>query len=125
MRCFRDTATLHQHLHGHIPSLLQLYALRALNAVVPGFAPIPQGPVPTPIPTPCEPAAAGVAMNLAILHINDHHSHLEADTFKLKGADVPAGLSVTTSDVRVTYGGFPMLVSLFEKVSPTTTSCVY
>ena len=99
--------------------------LSVLNALVPGFAPIPQGPVPTPIPTPCEPAAAGVAMNLDILHINDHHSHLEADTFKLKGADVPAGLSVTTSDVRVTYGGVPMLVSLFEKASPTTTTCVY
>ena len=34
--------------------------LSVLNALVPGFAPIPQGPV----PTPCEPAAAGVAMNL-------------------------------------------------------------
>ena len=86
-----------------------------VHALVPGFAPIPQGPTPTP--SPCEAAAAGVAMNLNILHVNDHHSHLEPDTFKLKGVDVPAGLSVTTSDVRVTYGGFPMLASLFEKAS--------
>ena len=86
-----------------------------VHALVPGFAPIPQGPTPTP--SPCEAAAAGVAMNLNILHVNDHHSHLEPDTFKLTGVDVPAGLSVTTSDVRVTYGGFPMLASLFEKAS--------
>ncbi len=56
--------------------------------------------------------------NLRILHMNDHHSHLEAESLDY---DV-SGLGVTTldgggnpvSEVSVTYGGFPMLVSLFE-----------
>jgi 5'-nucleotidase len=57
--------------------------------------------------------------NLTILHINDHHSHLEADDFDFDVSDL--SLSTITesgapvSAVEVTYGGFPLLVDLFQR----------
>ena len=51
------------------------------------------------------------AWEMSILHMNDHHSHIDQETFDLEGTAVPPGLSVTTSDIRVTYGGFPRLVT--------------
>lgn len=57
--------------------------------------------------------------NLTILHINDHHSHLEADDFDFDVSNL--GLTAMTeagdpvSEVEVTYGGFPLLVDLFQK----------
>ena len=59
------------------------------------------------------------AIDLTILHMNDHHSHLEAETFDF---DVSA-LSLETrnaadeqpAEVSVRFGGFPMLVSLFNQ----------
>ena len=63
-------------------------------------------------------ATEGKALDLTILHMNDHHSHIAAETF---GYDVSSlGLSTKLSDdsaitsVSVTYGGFPLLVSLFD-----------
>jgi len=60
-------------------------------------------------------------LNLTILHMNDHHSHLAAKTFDY---DV-SSLSLTAKDesdadiaeVEVTYGGFPRMVSLFDSLS--------
>lgn len=58
-------------------------------------------------------------LSMTLLHMNDHHSHLRADSFDY---DVSAlGLSATTesgdnvSEVEVSYGGFPMLKSLFDQ----------
>lgn len=57
--------------------------------------------------------------NLTILHINDHHSHLAADDFDFDVSNLP--LTTTTEaggpirEVEVSYGGFPLLVDLFEK----------
>jgi len=64
-------------------------------------------------------------LSITLLHMNDHHSHLRADSFDY---DVSAlGLSATTengdsiSEVEVSYGGFPMLKSLFDqKVSESS-----
>jgi 5'-nucleotidase/UDP-sugar diphosphatase len=61
-----------------------------------------------------------MSMSLTILHMNDHHSHIAAEDF---GFDV-SGLSMETtaegdaiiSEVDVTYGGFPMMVSLFHSL---------
>jgi len=61
------------------------------------------------------------SMTLTILHMNDHHSHIAAEDF---GLDVSA-LELTTqteagsavAEVEVTYGGFPMMVSLFDQLS--------
>lgn len=60
-------------------------------------------------------------LSLTLLHMNDHHSHLSADDFDF---DV-SGLNLAAidesgngiSEVKVNYGGFPMLVSLFNELS--------
>ncbi|ABC27320.1 5'-nucleotidase/2',3'-cyclic phosphodiesterase and related esterases [Hahella chejuensis KCTC 2396] len=59
--------------------------------------------------------------SLSILHINDHHSHLAASTFSY---DVSAlGLQTKTDggadigSVTVSYGGFPMLTSLADRLA--------
>ncbi|MEC9254698.1 MAG: metallophosphoesterase, partial [Pseudomonadota bacterium] len=59
------------------------------------------------------------SMSISILHMNDHHSHLEAESF---GFDVSElGLETgaeggAIAEVDVTYGGFPMMVSLFNSL---------
>ena len=70
----------------------------------------------------------GEAVTLTILHMNDHHSHLEEDDFDY---DV-SGLSLTETkedgsaieEVEVTYGGFPMLVSLFNELEAESDNTV-
>ncbi|MEE4661601.1 MAG: hypothetical protein V2J89_14110, partial [Halieaceae bacterium] len=60
---------------------------------------------------------AGQPVDITILHMNDHHSHVLAEDFDY---DV-SGLSLTETteagapiaEVEVTYGGFPAMVSLF------------
>ncbi|MCD8523273.1 MAG: 5'-nucleotidase C-terminal domain-containing protein [Saccharospirillaceae bacterium] len=66
-------------------------------------------------------AVVDQSLNLTILHMNDHHSHLAAKTFDY---DVSA-LNLSTKDatgaavkeVEVSYGGFPKMVSLFNRLS--------
>ena len=53
--------------------------------------------------------------SLTILHINDHHSHLEQENFDLRGDSVPPSLAASVDRLRVYYGGFPRLVSLVKK----------
>ncbi|MCU4674178.1 5'-nucleotidase C-terminal domain-containing protein [Catenovulum sp. 2E275] len=61
------------------------------------------------------------AIDLTILHINDHHSHLTAERFDYDVSNL--NLSAKTesdesiTEISVTYGGFPMLVSLFNTES--------
>ena len=62
----------------------------------------------------------GEAVTLTILHMNDHHSHLEEDGFDYDVSGLP--LTETKEDgsaikeVEVTYGGFPRLTSLFNEL---------
>ena len=66
-------------------------------------------------------AATAKAIDLTILHMNDHHSHIAAEDF---GFDV-SGLDLATrteaneeiAEVDVSYGGFPMMVSLFDTLA--------
>lgn len=57
-------------------------------------------------------------LTVNILHMNDHHSHVDADTFDLDISDV--NLKARKADgtpietVEVSYGGFPMMVSTFR-----------
>ena len=88
-----------------------------------------QGPIGDQAPA----APADNAMSLTILHMNDHHSHLDADDF---GFDVSAlgmettvegaegGVGAAVSEVDVTYGGFPMMVSLFNQLSMQSDNVV-
>lgn len=68
-----------------------------------------------------EPEPGGQPLDLTILHLNDHHSHIASESF---GYDVSGlGLSATTgagesvSEVEVTYGGFPRMVTLFNQLA--------
>ena len=56
---------------------------------------------------------------LTILHMNDHHSHLAADDFDFDVSDLELEATDSSgapiSEVEVQYGGFPLLVSLFQQ----------
>ena len=51
---------------------------------------------------------AAKALELNVTHINDHHSHLEEETMKLK---------LNGKDVNVKIGGFPRVVSKIKELS--------
>lgn len=83
----------------------------------------PAGPQGEPGPQgeqgPAAPTAQ--AIDLTILHVNDHHSHILPEDFDF---DVSAlGLSAMTetgdavAEVEVTYGGYASLKSLFDTIS--------
>ncbi|MEM8659285.1 MAG: 5'-nucleotidase C-terminal domain-containing protein [Pseudomonadota bacterium] len=61
------------------------------------------------------------ALTVNLLHINDHHSHLDTDTFDLDVSGL--GLSTTLSDgtalqeVEVSYGGFSLLTTQMKRFS--------
>eukprot|EP00977_Amphora_coffeiformis_P016617 scaffold5172_cov155-Amphora_coffeaeformis.AAC.8 len=68
--------------------------------------------VPEPEPTP---APAPAPTTFRILHINDHHSHLEAEELDVEiTEDFPASLA-GIGEVAVVYGGFPLLVPTFAQ----------
>lgn len=79
---------------------------------------LPDNPEP---PTEPEPEPTGQPLDVTILHINDHHSHIPAERFDLDVSGL--GLSATTEtgeplgEVEVTYGGFPMMVTLFNQLA--------
>lgn len=68
----------------------------------------------------------GKAIDLTILHINDHHSHIAADTFDFDVSDLSLSAKAENdaqiNEVEVTYGGFPMLVSLFEQTAANSNN---
>jgi 5'-nucleotidase len=62
---------------------------------------------------------AADATSLTILHVNDHHSHLEVDSASLNiyGDDIPAEVSSNnggTTYIRAYYGGYPRIVTAFK-----------
>lgn len=67
------------------------------------------------------PPVTGSPLRMTILHMNDHHSHIAAETFSHNVADL--GLAAKNSanqpiaSVNVSYGGFPMLASLFNQLA--------
>jgi 5'-nucleotidase/UDP-sugar diphosphatase len=77
--------------------------------------------LPGQAPAPAPGAPTGKAIDLTILHMNDHHSHIAAETFDFDVTDL--GLTTQLEDnsavssVEVTYGGFPMMVSLFNTLT--------
>ncbi|WP_019603778.1 5'-nucleotidase C-terminal domain-containing protein [Teredinibacter turnerae] len=63
----------------------------------------------------------GKPLTVTLLHMNDHHSHLEAESLhfpvdQLSLAAKAEGDAAITS-VDINYGGFPMLVSLFDDLT--------
>ncbi|KUJ75898.1 bifunctional metallophosphatase/5'-nucleotidase [Thiomicrospira sp. XS5] len=57
--------------------------------------------------------SASQPMDLTILHVNDHHSHLEADSI---------GLAVNGQDVDMALGGFPRVVAAINELESTVSS---
>jgi len=51
---------------------------------------------------------AAKSLKLSILHVNDHHSHLDSASFILS--------NTTYGDVAIDYGGFPRMVTLIKKL---------
>lgn len=79
----------------------------------------PAGPPGPPGPAgPPGDAGAARTLSLTIIHVNDTHSHLVAENFDFDVSGL--GLSTTLSDgsplseVEVTYGGYPMVTTLFR-----------
>lgn len=63
----------------------------------------------------------GEPLDLTILHINDHHSHVDSDEFDFDVSGL--GLAADLDEVSVEYGGFPKLVALFNELAgPSTTA---
>lgn len=53
-------------------------------------------------------------LELKILHINDHHSHLQQDS--------GTGLTLGGEATRVVMGGFPRVVSKIEELAATSNN---
>jgi len=58
-------------------------------------------------------ASAG-ALTLKVLHMNDHHSTIEEDSFDL---DVSSATGLPTNELSVKYGGFPRAISYMDSVT--------
>lgn len=52
-------------------------------------------------------------ISLTLLHLNDHHAHLENETLNLDVSHLK--LKEASGSVQVSYGGFPMMVKLFHE----------
>lgn len=65
--------------------------------------------------------APGEPLRMTILHMNDHHSHLAAATFSHNvaalGLATKNAADQPVASVNVSYGGFPMLASLFNQLA--------
>ena len=74
------------------------------------------------VPPETRPLAPGAeAFTLTLLHINDHHSHLEPRPLDLD----PAALGwkgATDGTLRLDHGGFPLLTALFEERSSASNA---
>ena len=74
----------------------------------------PQGPAGEPAPT-------NKPLDLTILHMNDHHSHIPAEDFAYDVSGLPLTETLESggpiAEVEVTYGGYPMMVSLFDTLA--------
>ncbi|CAA0090990.1 NAD 5'-nucleotidase [BD1-7 clade bacterium] len=57
-----------------------------------------------------EPAPVNKPLDLRIIHMNDHHSHLEAASFDFDTSGLE--LAADVDEVEVSYGGFPRMVTL-------------
>ncbi|MGH1341710.1 MAG: 5'-nucleotidase C-terminal domain-containing protein [Nannocystales bacterium] len=69
------------------------------------------------------------AFSMTILHMNDHHSHLEADDFDLDVSGLGLNAEATAKggaieEVEVRFGGMPMLTALFESLEAENENVV-
>lgn len=62
---------------------------------------------------PADSGSASLPLDLTILHVNDHHSHLEADSINL---------SVNDQSVNMVLGGFPRVAAAINELESTVSS---
>lgn len=71
--------------------------------------------------TACQSTPEPKALTLTLLHINDHHSHLEGHHLRLPTAGLELEATndsgQTPTSVRIAYGGYPRLSALARKLS--------
>lgn len=81
----------------------------------------PQGPAGEPAPT-------AMPLEVTILHVNDHHSHIEEEDFDVdvSGLDLEATVDGggAIEEVEALYGGYPRLVSLFRTLEGQNTNVI-
>ena len=74
------------------------------------------------------PPVTGSPLRMTILHMNDHHSHLAAETFTYNvatlGVTAKNAVDQPVTSVNVSYGGFPMLASLFDQLAAQSVNPV-
>ncbi len=63
------------------------------------------------------PATAGQALDLLLLHINDHHAHLLPETFAHDVSGLGLAAPPEGGTVQVPYGGFPALTTLVNDLA--------
>jgi 5'-nucleotidase len=62
-----------------------------------------------------DPTLVAAVTNITFLHMNDHHSHFDELSFDITDpAFLSPDLTVSTSELRIYYGGFPRLASLMK-----------
>ena len=66
--------------------------------------------------TPIITTEENQSVTLDILHINDHHSHLDDKTMT-----IPQRILPTVQNRQVRFGGFPRLINLFRQYSNSTS----
>lgn len=59
----------------------------------------------------------GTPLDVTILHINDHHSHLEEHDFDLDVSGLPLSVTPDEGEVSVRYGGYPRMIGLVEELA--------
>jgi hypothetical protein len=55
--------------------------------------------------------------SIKVLHINDHHSYIEGDKFKMNTSAVLTGIG----EVEIRYGGFPRIATVMHQHSDSST----
>jgi 5'-nucleotidase len=62
-------------------------------------------------------------LDVTFLHINDHHSHFDSNSFDLFADSVPDGISVdTSSGVRVYFGGASYVAGTIKELADLVIS---
>ena len=69
-------------------------------------------------------SVATAQSTVTFLHVNDHHSHFQEESFDIQDAAFlpTAALGIETSNIRMYYGGFARAVSAFKDAEATAVA---
>ena len=80
-----------------------------------------------PVVPPPKTDAIANNFTLKVLHMNDHHAHLNEDILAIKMDTLPSEITVNINTtaapgVKLTYGGFPRLMTLLNDTEEKSTA---